>query len=68
MKDKAKFTELTAGFDLPAQRRDLDKMENLRWLLRNMFMRNQGSPRFEEASALLTKIFCDERKKQHKEF
>lgn len=44
---------LLADFDVPAMRRDLTSPSNVRWLLRNLAVRNKAHPRFGEAITLL---------------
>jgi hypothetical protein len=39
--------------DVPAMRRDISKPENVRWLLRNLRIRNLDNPSIGEAIALL---------------
>jgi hypothetical protein len=41
--------------DLPTSRRDISKPENIRWMLRNIRMRNLDHPSIGEAVELLKK-------------
>ncbi len=34
-------------FDVPESRKDLENPSNIRWLLRNLAIRNKNNPRFE---------------------
>jgi hypothetical protein len=46
---------LLRDMEIPASRRDTTKPENLRWLLRNLRIRNLENPSISEAIALLKK-------------
>jgi len=35
------------NFDVPESRKDLNNPSNIRWLLRNLAIRNKNNPRFE---------------------
>ncbi len=48
--------EILADMDLPSLRRDFSKPENVRWLLRNMAIRNRGHKDFSTAFTILKKI------------
>jgi hypothetical protein len=39
---KANLTRLLTPMDIPAMRRDLDKPENIHWLIRNLGINNSG--------------------------
>lgn len=41
--------------DIPSSRRDINKIENVGWLLRNLGFQNSGSPNFDKATKLLRK-------------
>jgi hypothetical protein len=47
---------LPSDMDIPQIRRDTTKPENVRWLLRNLGVRNQNHPRFELVSLILKKL------------
>ena len=36
------------GFDVPENRKDIDRPENARWLLRNLSIRNSEHPRIQK--------------------
>jgi hypothetical protein len=44
---------LLREMDVPAMRRDISKPENVRWLLRNIRIRNLDNPSIGEAVMLL---------------
>ena len=49
--------KLPIDMDLPTSRTDLSKMDNLRWLVRNMGVRNSDHPQFHsELRRILTLI------------
>jgi len=45
----------SAELDLPDARRDLSKPENVRWLLRNLFVRNEVPMKYRQALAALSR-------------
>ena len=47
------LTVVLEGMDLPAMRRDVTSEGNLRWLLRNIMVRNNNHPQVSEARSLL---------------
>lgn len=54
-----RLVAILATMDLPPARRTdeaLQEMQHLRWLSRNMFIRNSQNPRHEEAEALLKQL------------
>lgn len=48
-----RLREILDDMDVPPLRRDVQKIENLRWLLRNLFIRNMGHPDFTEAIQII---------------
>ena len=53
----SRLADLLDGFDVPAMRRDITKQENLRWLLRNLPIRNSSDPAgLAEAMTLITEL------------
>ena len=42
-----KMTINLKNFDVPESRKDLNNPSNIRWLLRNLAIRNKNNPRFE---------------------
>jgi hypothetical protein len=53
MSDRKRLMTILATMDIPVGRTDLSKPENVRWLLRNLGIRNHKHPGFEEAVRLL---------------
>jgi len=52
---KIKMT-LPEDMDIPENNRDLSSMRNVRWLLRNLTVRNSGHPCFKSVMKNLTKL------------
>jgi hypothetical protein len=50
-----RLSVLLRSMDLPHSRRDVSKPENIRWMLRNIRMRNLDHPSIGEAVELLKK-------------
>ena len=48
--------QILADMDLPEQRRDITRFDNVRWLLRNMHFRNSGHKHYKKAMELLKKM------------
>ena len=50
-----------AGFDVPKNKRNLRKAANIRWLLRNLGVRNSNHPDFKETTQDLKDLlrFCE---------
>jgi hypothetical protein len=48
-----RLADLLRGMDIPAMRRDLNDPSNLRWLGRNLPIRNADHPDIDEAVALV---------------
>lgn len=45
--------------DIPKMRKDVTDVSNLRWLSRNMFIRNIEHPRFVEASRMVDEALAN---------
>ena len=52
---KIKMT-LPEDMDIPENNRDLSSMRNVRWLLRNLAVRNSGHPCFQSVMKNLTNL------------
>jgi len=52
--------------DIPVMRKDLNKLGNLRWLQRNLLIRNGKHPRATEAVEMITKM-AREKNKQNQQ-
>ena len=52
--------------DLPEMRKDLNKLGNLRWLQRNLMIRNGNDPRATEAVEMIAKM-AREKNKQNQQ-
>jgi hypothetical protein len=51
---KVKIVTTLIDFDIPMLRIDVSKPENVRWMLRNMHVRNFTNPNFNLVMVLLT--------------
>ena len=49
--------------DLPEMRKDLNKLGNLRWLQRNLMIRNGNDPRATKAVEMIAKMAREKNKK-----
>ena len=58
----SKLHEIFEGMDLPERRKDLNKISNLRWLQRNLLIRNGNHPRAEEALVFIEHLIKSKRK------
>ena len=47
------LAQLLENMDIPTMRRDLNKMTNVKWLLRNLKANNAKNPQIDRAIALL---------------
>ena len=47
---------LPKDMDIPVLRRDTSKAENIRWLLRNLGIRNSDHPQFQVSLVVLKKL------------
>tara|TARA_Y100001972_G_scaffold39926_1_gene49393 strand:+ start:1981 stop:2223 length:243 start_codon:yes stop_codon:yes gene_type:complete len=52
--------------DIPEMRKDLNKLGNLRWLQRNLMIRNGNDPRATEAVEMIAKM-AREKNKQNQQ-
>lgn len=50
---KANITRLLTPMEVPALRRDLDKPENIQWLIRNLGINNSGNEDYKLTIAIL---------------
>jgi chorismate-pyruvate lyase len=55
-KRKSALGTILAQMDVPEMRKELDNTGNLRWLNRNLAIRNKNHPMFNTARTLLTDI------------
>lgn len=47
--DTSSLIGVLSEMDIPKNRLDVTRAENVRWLLRNIAVRNSNHPRFQEA-------------------
>ena len=59
---KAQVLEILNEMDVPDKRKDLNKIGNLRWLQRNLLIRNGNHPRAEEALVFIEHLIKSKRK------
>ena len=59
---KALVLEILNEMDIPDMRKDLNKIGNLRWLQRNLLIRNGNHPRAVEVVETITKMARDKNK------
>ena len=52
--------------DIPEMRKDLNKLGNLRWLQRNLLVRNGNHPRATEAVEMIAKMAQEKRKQNQR--
>ncbi len=52
--------------DVPEMRKDLNKLGNLRWLQRNLLIRNGNHPRATEAVEMIAKMAQEKRKQNQR--
>ncbi len=52
--------------DIPEMRKDLNKLANLRWLQRNLMIRNGNHPRATEAVEMIAKMAQEKRKQNQR--
>ena len=48
--------EIPKDMDIPAMRRDTTNPSNVRWLIRNLFVRNKHHPEFEKVMKKLKNL------------
>ena len=53
---KANLTKLLTPMDIPAMRRDLDKPENIHWLIRNLGINNSSHEDYRETMTKLLSL------------
>ena len=53
---KSQLAEILEEMDLPEMRKNLNNSSNLRWLMRNIGVRNRENPRFKEATGLIRNL------------
>ena len=53
---KANITRLFTPMEVPAMRRDLDKPENIHWLIRNLGINNSGHEDYKVTIAKLVSL------------
>ena len=63
---KALVLEILNEMDVPDMRKDLNKIGNLRWLQRNLLIRNGNHPRAVEVVETITKMARDKNKENQK--
>jgi len=51
---------LISSMDLPDWRKTQDTPHNLRWIARNMGIRNSGHPNYQEARQILARLLREE--------
>jgi len=62
MDELDKLQKLIEGFDVPEMRRDLSRPANVRWLLRNIGVRNVKGDSLTKAIQLLINLDRDNRR------
>ena len=62
MNESERLKKLIEGFDVPEMRRDIDKPANVRWLLRNIGVRNGKGDSLTKAIQLLINLDRDNRR------
>ena len=58
--DLEALQELIKGMDLPEWRKSKLTHHNLRWLCRNMGIRNASHPKYQEARAMLARLLKED--------
>ena len=56
--DDTRLEEIIATMDIPAMRRDVGDMSNLRWLNRNVGINNGQHPQFGELRQILNRLLA----------
>ena len=59
---KAQLAEMLEEMDIPDFRKNLDKLSNIRWLWRNLLIRNGNHPRATEALEMIVKMSREKNK------
>ena len=52
-KDRAQLTGILEEMDIPEMRKDIKRLGNLRWLQRNLLIRNRKHPKAAEAIGII---------------
>jgi len=52
-----KLSDLLKGMDIPDNRRDITQLPNIKWLLRNLHVKNGDNEKFPEAIKALVSLF-----------
>ena len=63
---KALVLEMLNEMDVPETRKNLNELANLRWLQRNLLIRNGNHPRAVEVVETITKMARDKNKENQK--
>ena len=63
---KTQVLEILNEMDVPDKRKDLNKIGNLRWLQRNLLIRNGNHPRAEEALVFIRHLIKSKRKQNQR--
>ena len=53
---KAQLAEMLEEMDVPAFRKNLDRLANVRWLFRNLLIRNRNHPKVTQAIGITKEI------------
>jgi len=53
---KAQLAEMLEQMDVPDFRKNVNKLANIRWLFRNLLIRNRNHPRVAEALVITKEI------------
>jgi len=52
-KDRAQLAGILEEMDIPEMRKDIKRLSNLRWLQRNLLIRNRKHPKAAEAIGII---------------
>ena len=66
LQGKAQVVEILKEMDVPEARKDLNKLSNLRWLQRNLLIRNGNHPRAVEVVEFITEMAREKMKQKQK--
>ena len=53
---KAQLAEILEEMEIPEMRKNLNRLANVRWLRRNLLIRNKNHPRAAEALEIIKKL------------
>ena len=53
---RAQLAEILEEMDVPAFRKNLDRLANVRWLFRNLLIRNRNHPKVMQAVVITKEI------------